>query len=111
MPTFNGLSLLRCRLEEPRTGIWTADVEVDSETDITGAAALDLDGTAYTGTVYRGGLDSGRWLGRIVGGAGGMSIPACCIWGPRPRLRSSLFLHIWCGRIHFREDKPCFGTC
>jgi len=73
MPTINDIAILRCRIEEPRVGIWTADIEADTADDITGAVTIDIDGETFAGSVFRGGIESGRWHGRVVGGAGGMA--------------------------------------
>lgn len=72
--TLNDKRILKARIYEPRTGPWHADLEVDSEVDITGAVTLSAFGgiTEYTGTVFRGGVDADRWMGRVVGGAGGL---------------------------------------
>lgn len=72
MTTLNNLPLLSLSLVIPRLGAWTADVEVDSDTDVTGAVTLDLEGRVWRGTVVRGAVHLGRWSGRIVGGAGGL---------------------------------------
>lgn len=57
----------------PRVGAWVADLDVDSAEALTGAVVLVIDGQTWRGTVHRGGLVSGSWRGRIVGGAGGLS--------------------------------------
>ena len=68
----NGHAITEAQIHEPRVGRWTADVVVDSDVDITGAVTITLGTVALSGTVYRGGLDAGRWSGRVVGGAGGL---------------------------------------
>lgn len=73
MTTLNAQPLLALSLVIPRLGAWTADVEVDSDTDVTGAVTLDLEGRVWRGTVVRGAVHLGRWSGRIVGGAGGLA--------------------------------------
>ncbi len=72
MNTLNGKPLVSCVLTVPRVGVWVADLEVDTDEALTGAVALDLEGSAWTGTVARGGVELGRWRGRVVGGAGGL---------------------------------------
>jgi len=72
MTTLNAQPLLALSLVIPRLGAWTADVAVDSDTDVTGAVTLDLEGRIWRGTVVRGAVAFGRWSGRIVGGAGGL---------------------------------------
>jgi hypothetical protein len=76
----NGLAILEAQLLEPRIGNWTADVEIDVEetfdADELGegiAVTIEFGAVTFTGAVHRGGLESGRWIGRIVGGAGGLA--------------------------------------
>ncbi len=71
----NGVDLLRINIYESRFGIWHADAQADADEDITGAVTIELEGglITFTGTVFRGALESGRWLGRIVGGANGLA--------------------------------------
>jgi len=71
--TIAGVPILSAQICEPRVGRWTADVEADTAEDITGSVTLTLGSVTLVGTVHRGGLDSGRWSGRIVGGTGGLS--------------------------------------
>lgn len=73
--SLNGLPVTRCTILAPRIGAWTADVAVDTETDIAGAVSVVVDGVTLRGAVARGGVAYGRWSGRIVGGAGGLSRP------------------------------------
>jgi len=72
--TLNGLPIISASVYEPRDGNWTADLEVDTAEDITAgsAVAMSLGDAAFAGSVYRGGLESGRWMGRIQGGSGGL---------------------------------------
>jgi hypothetical protein len=77
--TLNELTILSATINEPRAGVWHADVEVDLNGGvIEGDAVLDVDGSRFVGTVYRGGVEQGRWHGRLVGGAGrmGAGVPA-----------------------------------
>lgn len=73
--SLNDLPLLRAQLVAPLTGRWTADLEVDTDTDITGPVVLTIGAVQRRGTVFRGGLDEGKWCGRIVGGANGLDRP------------------------------------
>jgi hypothetical protein len=74
MLTLNGRHVIDAVLSFPRTGIWHADVHVDSPDDITGAVILTVgdDRLVLHGTVQTGGnwQDSARL--RIVGGKGGL---------------------------------------
>jgi len=69
--SLGNLRVLSARIHEPRQGIWHATVEVDSSVDVTGRQTLTDESGAVTwvGTVARGGVDEGRWRGRLVGGA------------------------------------------
>ena len=72
--TLNGLPIISASVYEPRDGNWTADLEVDAAEDIAAgsAVAMSLGDAAFAGSVYRGGVESGRWMGRIQGGSGGL---------------------------------------
>jgi len=72
--TLNGLPIISASVFEPRDGNWTADLEVDAAEDIAAgsAVAMSLGDAAFAGSVYRGGVESGRWMGRIQGGSGGL---------------------------------------
>lgn len=72
--TVNSLPLLRADVVLPRVGVWTADLEVDTETPITGRVTVTLGALALVGTVLYGGITpGGAWSGRVVGGAGGLA--------------------------------------
>jgi len=73
MPTINSSRVVDASICEPAFGRWYADIESDSKEDITGEVTINLDGVTYKGTVYRGGVYSNRWIGRVVGGANGIS--------------------------------------
>jgi len=72
--TVNGLPVIRASIYEPRDGNWTADVEADTIDNIEAgsAATLVIGDTSFFGTVYRSGVESGRWMRRIQGGSGGL---------------------------------------
>lgn len=70
--TLNTHPLLALSLLIPRIGVWSADVEVDTDEALTGAVTLDLEGRIWRGAVVDGAVTYGRWSGRIVGGAGGL---------------------------------------
>lgn len=85
MATIGGKLLLSATLQEPLSGFWVADIEADSEEDLTGAVTLDLDGVTFAGTVHRGDLFRGRWHGRIVAGGYGAGR------GPRARVAAKFY--------------------
>lgn len=72
MTTLNSYPCDALTLTVPRVGAWTADVELVDAPALTGSVELVVDGRARRGFVHRGGVESGRWRGRIVGGAGGL---------------------------------------
>lgn len=72
MNTIQGHPIASCVLTQPRVGVWVADIEADVDEIITGAVVIDFGGVSWRGTVARGGVELGRWSGRVVGGAGGL---------------------------------------
>lgn len=68
--TLNGKDVLSCTLNEPRIGVWTAVVDVDSEEAISGKVTLTIDGISWVGTVVKGDVYAGRAHVQVVGGAG-----------------------------------------
>jgi hypothetical protein len=71
--TLAGYPVLLATVTEPRIGRWTAYVEADAAEAITGSVTLTLEGVDFVGSVHAGGIESGRWVGRLVGGTGGLS--------------------------------------
>jgi hypothetical protein len=73
--TLNGYPLLQAIITEPQSGRWTATVEVSTETAPVDPVEISFDDGAVVlvGAIHGGGVESGRWLGRIVGGTGGLS--------------------------------------
>lgn len=71
----NEYGLLTALVTEPLVGRWVANVEVASEVEPTDPVTLSFEGgeVELVGAIHRGGVESGRWLGRIVGGTGGLS--------------------------------------
>lgn len=72
MTTLAGHPVESLTLTVPRVGIWVADVSLVDAPALSGAVELALDGRTWRGAVHRGGVELGRWTGRIVGGAGGL---------------------------------------
>ncbi len=73
MLTLNGSPILSASVLMPRVGVWTADIELDSDTAPTGTVTLSSDaGPSWLGTVISGAVTLGTWRGRLVGGAGGL---------------------------------------
>lgn len=76
-PTLNGEPVDRVRISMPRVGAWHAEVRTTSDTEIVSdasSATLVIDGVTFVGTLVRGGVWGSRWTGKIVGGAGGLSL-------------------------------------
>ena len=74
MPTCNGKDLLSAVIQEPRIGVWTAVIDVDSDEAISGKVTIEIDGVTWIGTVQRGDLYAGRVHAQIVGGAGKLGV-------------------------------------
>lgn len=73
MLTLNSRPILSASVLMPRVGVWTADLEVDTDTAPTGTVVLSSDaGPSWLGTVISGAVTLGTWRGRLVGGAGGL---------------------------------------
>jgi hypothetical protein len=72
----DGRAILRAAIHCPRVGVWHADVELEGEEgdELDGAVELEFDAITWSGTVRRGGLDNGRLLLLVVGGAGGLEL-------------------------------------
>ena len=72
--TVNGEAVTFWRIPMPRIGMWTAELRVDADADITGQVTVQIgDGLQLKGTVVRGGAFALSGSLFVVGGAGGMS--------------------------------------
>lgn len=73
--TCNGSPILSLRLSLPPVGNWVAEVDVDSDTELTGPIEIADEAVTYTGVVApgRSGLFVGHWRAYVVGGAGGLA--------------------------------------
>lgn len=69
--TLNGLRVTSARVTIPAKGCWFADVGVDGEHAIEGAATLKLADLTLSGAVLSGGPGFGRSSFRLVAGKGG----------------------------------------
>lgn len=70
MPTANGKDVLGVVIEEPRVGVWSIELDADSDEALTGSVSVEVDGVTWSGTVVRGEQTYGRAHARIIGGAG-----------------------------------------
>jgi hypothetical protein len=71
LSTLNGLRVTSARVTIPAWGCWFADVQVDGEHTLAGAATLKVADATYVGTILSGGPALGRSSFRIVAGGGG----------------------------------------
>jgi hypothetical protein len=69
--SINGLVVVKAFVTLPSSGVWTADVWLPADGDLSGAVTLKIAGLTLVGTVVRGGSYAGSAAYRIVGGAGG----------------------------------------
>lgn len=67
--TVNGLPLLRATVILPKTGIWTADIQVQSGEQLSGEVVIVLAGLELRGTVEVGGPYRERGWYRVAAGA------------------------------------------
>lgn len=72
--SLNGSALVRCCLVMPRVGAWTADVELDDDRSVQGAATLQVGELRLIGAAYRTGSWAGGTRARVVAGAGGLGL-------------------------------------
>lgn len=86
-PKCNGLPLLDACIYEPVNGRWVATVQVDTDEALSDPITVDFEDGAVqlVGAIHRGDVESGRWLGTLVGGTGGLSNtldPQAYYWAP-----------------------------
>ena len=67
--TLAGLDVLAATIQEPRYGVWSAVVDVSSETALSGRVELVVDGVTWSGTIVKGSVNAGRYHCQMVGGA------------------------------------------
>lgn len=79
--TANGIDVVEAHILQPRVGVWTADLAIDSADALNAGDSVSIaanNGITYAGTVMPG--RSAVFIGmasvRVAGGAGGMSKPA-----------------------------------
>ena len=72
-PTAAGERLLKAKITESVTGVWRAELELDSTTDATGQITISIDGEDFVGTVIRSTVDNGRVKALVAGGAGALT--------------------------------------
>lgn len=69
--TLNGSRATHARVEIPSHGIWWAEVSLDTEVTLSGAATLVIADLTLRGTIMSGGPTHGKSHYRIAAGAGG----------------------------------------
>lgn len=67
----NNVRAVECAILIPRYGLWTADIKLDTATDLAGNVTLILGGLTLKGHVFRASAYQGAVRARIVAGAGG----------------------------------------
>lgn len=74
--TLDGAAVVWGTIYQPASGVWVADLDVDTETAPVGRVAIvdDTAGVTLSGTVVSGDVVHGLWSGRVVGGAGGLRV-------------------------------------
>lgn len=85
-----GRPVYEAEIVEPLSRAWTATVQLEAENPPSGAVVLSYKGTSWSGTIYRGGVYGGRYLARIVGGAGGLGTMLAARWYREITLRTVL---------------------
>lgn len=70
--TCSGAAVTRGVIYLPLSGVWVADLDVDTDTELAGRVSITADEQTLSGTVVRGAVSHGLWHGRIVGGAAGL---------------------------------------
>jgi len=86
----SGQPVYEAEIVEPIARAWTATVQLEAEAAPSGQVSLSYKGTTWTGTIYRGGVYGGRYLARIVGGAGGLGTSLAARWYREITLRTVL---------------------
>lgn len=66
----SGRRVTRARVDLPESGLWFAEVEIDTEEALTGKVVLTIADLQLRGTILSGGKNHGRSQFRIVAGAG-----------------------------------------
>ncbi len=69
--TLNGIPIMSGTLAVPSVGMWTADIAINTDDAISGAAVVVLGNLTLAGTVVRSAPFAGQTRARIVGGSGG----------------------------------------
>ena len=72
------------------TGNRTGSSVFEADAAPSGQVSQSYKGTTWTGTIYRGGVYGGRYLARIVGGAGGLGTLLAARWYREITLRTVL---------------------
>lgn len=70
--TIGTAAVTRGVMRLPLSGVWVADLDVDTDAELAGQVVITADGGTFVGTVISGAVSHGLWRGRIVGGAAGL---------------------------------------
>ena len=78
--TLAGKLVTSLSLTIPRVGLWSADVEVDDDTLLSGAVDLVVEGRTWRGHVYRGAVELGRGRYRLSAAPGLLGVLGPQAW-------------------------------
>jgi hypothetical protein len=68
----NDLLVIEGEITEPKSGPWTARLEIDDEeTELAGVVTITSGGVSFTG-VASGAVEQGRYIARVIGGNSGL---------------------------------------
>ncbi len=76
LASINGHPVVSLRLSIPRRGVWHGDAAVDAAGPLTGAVALELDGSTWAGTIQHQDTDDLAGLQRLQFAAGAAGLRA-----------------------------------
>jgi len=71
----NGFPIISGTIHEPQRGPWTARIEVDDDLGAvfaSGSVAITVGASTWIGVVTSGAVDNGKYVARVIGGAGGL---------------------------------------
>lgn len=81
IPNIAGTPILKAKLTQRKTDVWTCELTLDGEIDLAGQVSIDLgDGVPFVGTIKQAGKTYGKTGAYIVGGAGGLDSSLAPKW-------------------------------
>ncbi len=76
----SGQAVYEAEIVMPRSGAWTATVQLDAEAKLPKSLALTYKDQTWTCALVEGGVYGGRYLARLVGGANGLRTKLPAKW-------------------------------